>query len=294
MNAEYYSVRRLCPYRGIFQMVDVGIAYAYSEDGLSWRAFCKNLAGRYSRAGIWVEGEGGQLQNCSDSDTLIEALQNRPMLPFALQDTVELWLLNKNTGLPLALLDSERPSFPAQKVMDPTWYPCVLTDTSFRADCLATRDAARHAKAWPELHRDVLAKQVNQAARPLPAAQWFTRSSDGGGVGMEGLRVEAGQLGRQLNKTDFPELLLDEVWKEQTEAELVREYHAWQAPLLLAHSGLSRSTRVSLEQSACKFPAKLLEIYRLIPKFVDEQAIQVALVEARLERASRTIFLGTE
>ena len=217
------------------------------------------------------------------SDGRPEPARGLPTGPVTRRTSVALVL---NTGLPLALLDSERPSFPAQKVMDPTWYPCVLTDTSFRADCLATRDAARHAKAWPELHRDVLAKQVNQAARPLPAAQWFTRSSDGSGVGMEGLRVDAGQLGRRLNKSDFPELLLDEVWKEQTEAELVREYHAWQAPSLLAHSGLSQFTRMRLEQAACRSPAKLLEIYRLIPKFVDEQAIQVALVAARLERAS--------
>lgn len=279
MSAQYYSQRQLCPYRGMLHVIDVGHALAYTLDGEQWRARLR------SREGLWPVGgwlDAALVFSPADSAALMEAVDRRPPLPFPQADRVELWLLNKTTGRPLALLQTRRTASAADPPADAVWWPFLLGDMDFQAECLRAHDRARPSRAWPVAHRDVLARQVNAAARPYPRAQWFVRTRDGGGRGLDGLRLPAAFCGRTLGKEAFPELLVDEDWSGPTERALVREYHDWHAAALLTHLDLKRATRERLEAAACRRPEKLLEVFRLIPEFVDRTRLEIALVKARL------------
>ena len=85
---------------------------------------------------------------------------------------------------------------------------------------------------------------------------------------------------------DFPELLISEDWEDPTQQGLVADYHNWYASSLLAHQNISYETRQRLEQAACQRPTALLANYPLIPEIIDQEAIDVALVSARLMNAS--------
>jgi hypothetical protein len=100
------------------------------------------------------------------------------------------------------------------------------------------------------------------------------------------LRVDAAQIGQTLPRSAFPELLVDEQWDDARDARLIGEYHDWNAAQLLAHQPLARATRLRLEQAACRQPEKLLDPFPMIPEIIDEDAMKVALVQARLMRAS--------
>ena len=280
MQAAYYALRRFCPYQGVIQVVDVGGARAYSTDGRHWTVRLQSPNAR---------GLAGEQADASQTtaDDLMKALNDRPPLPFPQQDRVELWLLDKQTHLPLALVKTRRSIDEIDAVKDPSWRPFLSTTTGFQCAALAT-GAPRRASGpiTPARAQDVLERQVNLAARPLPRLQWFQRLDNGSGLGHSGMRVDEHLLGRHLPAEAFPELLVSAAWEDPTTHALVQDYHAWHAPLLLAHQNLSRATRDWLEQAAHRCPAKLLDNYAMFPEVLDKDAMQVALVSAKLIQAS--------
>ena len=58
------------------------------------------------------------------------------------------------------------------------------------------------------------------------------------------------------------------------------------AAFLLAHQNISPATRAWLESAACERPQKLLTNYAMYPQILDKDAMQVALVSAKLIQAS--------
>ncbi len=282
--AEYYSLRRLSPYLGVVQVIDVGTACAYSTTGKKWQVRSVNAYGRYRLTGIWDDYEN-DTQTVNTGDINI-ALHHHPKIPFPMRDHFELWLLRKETGLPLALLKTRRWEREMSKIEDPSWYPFLLENNNFVAQSLKSLETQRHPSAHPLRHRDVLERLVNNAARPLPSAQWFERHPDGSGTGHDGLRVAAAQIGQTLPRAVFPELLVDEQWDNTQDARLIAEYHDWNAAQLLAHQPLTHATRLRLEHAACRQPEKLLDPYPMIPEIIDEDAMKIALVQAHLMRAS--------
>lgn len=278
---EYYSLRRLSPYLGVVQVIDAGNACAYSTTGKKWQVRSVNAYGRYRLTGIWDDYEN-DTQTAGPGD-IHAALRHHPEIPFPMRDHFELWLLRKETRQPLALLKTRRWEREITKVEDPSWFPFMLENNSFVAECLKPMEAARHPAAHPLRHRDVLERLVNGAARPLPAAQWFERRADGSGIGHGGMRLDAEMIGRELPRAAFPELLVDEHWDAPQDARLIEEYHDWNAAQLLAHQPLSRATRSRLERAACRQPQKLLDTYAMIPEVLDEEAMKVALVQARIQ-----------
>jgi len=281
---RYYALRRLNPYRGVVQVVDVGEALALSYDGLIWHLRADDGYGWNRPIGVWVEGEGLKLGHAQEQAELLSALETRPALPFPLADQLELWLLNKETGLPMALLAAERPSRHSPQAIDPEWHPFVLSYTGFRSSTLAARDEGNPYAGTP--HRDTLSRLVNQAARPYAAAQWFRRNAEGGGEGLEGLRLEPGWQGRSLTAEAFPELIVSESWNNRLEQSVINDYHLWLAPLLLLLPSLSDATRERLEAAAIARPRWLLKAHRLLPKVVGADRLKAALVAAKLEAAS--------
>lgn len=278
-----YAYRRLNPYRGVVHVLDLDEASATTYDGRTWHLRAEDGQGWLRPVGVWVEGEGVSVGTRIPRE-LLAALETRPPLPFALADRLELWLLHKTDGYPLALLGSELPSRFHPAPIDPHWHPFALSYTGFRSDTLARREAA--VGLAEESHRDWLARAVNNAARPYPAAQWFLRRPDGSGEGRIGLRLPAEWQQRTLPAEAFPELLVRADWNNQLEQSVIRDYHTWLAPLLLLLPGLTDANRAWLEAAACRQPAWIARVHRLLPCVLDRARLNAALVAARLEAAA--------
>jgi hypothetical protein len=279
---RYFAYRRLNPYRGVVQIVETEQASAHSHDGLTWHLRGDDGYGWIRPTGIWVEGSGLQAGTLHQHEALLDALQQHPPLPFPRADSLELWLLDKDTGLPLALLDSGLPSRGTPRGGEARWQPFVLTFTGFHSRAL---EAAGIRFTGTTGHRDYLANLVNQAAKPAPAAQWFRRHKDGGGEGLGGHRVRPEWEGRTLGSEAFPQLLVRTEWNNLLEQSVIKDYHAWLAALLLPWPHIGDTTRRWLEEAACLRPQEMLKAYRLLPKMLAADRIQAALVAARLERS---------
>jgi len=283
LTARYYALRRLNPYRGVVQLVEAGDADARSLDGVTWHLRADDGQGWVRPVGVWVEGEGLKAGVGHRYPELLAALEQRPALPFTLADSVELWLLDKEAGRPLALLDAQLPSRHRHGLAELHWIPFALTYRGFHSTALAERVTnSAHAPR----HRDYLERQVNGCARPYAAAQWFRRRPDGSGEGLTGYRLAKGWQGRMLEKAEFPELLVSENWNSRLEKSVIRDYHAWLAPFLLCWPGLSDPTRAGLETMAWQRPRWLAQVYRLLPKVLDQAGLNATLVAARLEQAA--------
>ncbi len=283
MYPSYYALRRVNPYRGVVQAVDIGSASAHSFDGVTWHLRADDGYGWVRPVGVWEAGVGlklGQPQGLAD---LIAALETQPVLPFPIVDLYELWLLDRESGLPLALLATQRGGIEGAAKSLSEWHPFALSYTGFHSPTLAQRDAiARNASTG---HRDVLARMVNQAARPHPMTQWFKRGQDGIGEGMGGLRLPYEWRARHVDAADFPELLVRETGSSRLERSVISDYHRWLAPLLLLWPRLSLATRTRLELEACDKPQWLARVYRLLPCRVNAALLQAGLVAARIEQA---------
>jgi hypothetical protein len=216
----------------------------------------------------------------------MEALNDRPTLPFRQEDRVELWLLHKVTQLPLALIKTRRSLDEIDEVKDATWRPFLTRDSGFTSNVSACRAEVQQTSYGQSRAQDALERQVNMAARPLPIVQWFQRQPQGGGIGHGGLRVTDELRRRYLPREAFPELLVDVHWTEPAERTLVEDYHRWHAAYLLAHQNISIHTRAWLEDAAYKRPEQLLTNHAMYPEVLNEDAMQVALVSAKLMQSS--------
>jgi hypothetical protein len=287
MYPTYYALRRVNPYRGVVHYVDIGEAVAHTFDGVTWHLRADDGYGLVRPVGVWEEGVGLKLGQPAGLDDILAALETRPALPFPIFDTHELWLLDRESGLPLALLAAQRGNVKPADQIDSEWYPFALSYTGFHSAALARRDTV--ALQASDAHRDVLARLVNQVARPQAMTQWFMRGQDGVGKGMPGRRLPYEWRAREVAAEDFPELLVREHWESRQNSRLeqsvISDYHRWLAPLLLLWPRLSPATRARLEIEACEKPQWLARVYRLLPTMLNPAQIQAGLVAARLEQA---------
>jgi len=280
MYPRYYALRRVNPYRGVMQVVDVGEAVAHSFDGLTWHLRADDGYGLVRPVGVWEEGAGLRLGQADQAADLIVALETRPALPFPIFDTWELWLLAHDSGEPLALLDAVRDDALRSEERDVQWHPFTLAYTGFQSTTLACEP-----KPSPDRHKEVLSRMVNHSARPHAVAQWFKRGQDGVGYGTGGVRVPAAWRNRVLPASAFPELLVQENWNNPLECSVIADYHAHLAPLLLQWPRLCETTRERLEALACETPQRVLRVHRLLPRVMNPARLNAALVAARLEQA---------
>jgi len=281
----YYGVRRLGPYLGVIQVIDVGDACAYSTNGRSWRIRQQTASGRFRWGVTEMPSDNPDEVRLVGADHLVEAFRRQPPVPFPIRDRFELWLLRHTDRRPLALLRTCYQASDVEAVSDPHWRPFLMTDTGFVSATLQAHEVSNPARRRPIPHRDQLESQVNVASRPMPSAQWFERLPDGGGRGLSGLRLNDDEAGRLLPLAAFPEMLVSEDWEDATQCGLVADYHDWYAASLLAHQNLSADTRRRLERAAYQRPKPLLASYPLIPEILDVDAIEVALVSAKLMNA---------
>lgn len=286
MYPRYYALRRVNPYRGVVAVVDVGDATAHSFDGHTWHLRADDGYGLVRPVGVWEEGAGWKAGRPEAAPDLIVALEAHPPLPFPFFDTWELWLLHRETGLPLAILNTAREGEPRSESREIQWLPFTPTYTGFRSAALLDREKRAMGVPGSDIsHRDMLARIVNHAARPHPMTQWFRRGQSGVGEGGGGARIPHEWRGRQLPAEYFPELLVQENWNSRLEQSVIADYHAWLAPLLLLWPRLTTATRARLEALACERPRWLVRVHRLLPQVVEPAQLNAALVAARLELA---------
>jgi hypothetical protein len=265
---EYYSLRRLNPYLGLIQVIDLGPVRAYCDDGNNWyvrRIF--DMEVHWHQYDPEAKVSRRQVQ---------QAIADHPELPFPRLDRYELWLLRKSDQQPLALLKSCRWAEEMGTVSDPHWYSPGGTQGDFYVEGLGAGSG----------HKQQLEQMIRWAAFPQPVVQWFQRHEDGSGTGLQGMRVDATLEGRRLPAEAFPELLISETWDTEEEAAMARGFHDWYAAALLAHPDLSDAARQRLERSVIRNPVPLLNNYHLLPRMIDKKRLEVAMVAARLMKNS--------
>lgn len=284
-DARYYSMRRFSPYQGTVQVVETAGFRAMSSDGLTWRVQFLKQRTRLSSYALWRADGSGNLIETGRTSEFIEALRNHPPLPFPPTDNLELWLLDVKQHRPLAILASTLSHINPPRAVDTVWHAALEGDDSFVAPSLSAV-GSHGVSPSPISHCEVLSRCVQKAAGPLDRAQWFRREQDGSGTGLHGNRLDAAQVGRKLERDEFPGLLLREEWDDEREKNLVHDYHDWQAPNLLTHRNLTHATRDRLEHAACRQAEKLYKIRHFLPEIVNTDLLNVAFVEAVIRRST--------
>jgi hypothetical protein len=224
-----FALRRLNPFLGTLQVLELPEARALSADGLLWHLELlarRHLAlplwddsgtagseARFFRFGSWSARGGltrlpvnsilGDQTGHPALTPLLRALERLPPLPFALADPLELWLLDADDQ-PLALVQSRRLQDPLPA--DPPLPWRALAATGGRPDGIAPAILDRAERA---------AALVRGAAGTPPQTQWLLRQADGAGQAQGGRHD-----GRRWPAAAFPELLVREHWVTPADQDL--------------------------------------------------------------------------
>jgi len=297
MQIECYAQRLLNPFRGVMHTIRYQSAEAITTDGIEWDIYVANdalldglgRAGRRAmisdiRYGHWSAEKGlkrGPLFPSDDFKRLehMGALVYEHLLkvhrevPFKFRDCFELWLLDSNHQ-PLALLHSVRTDSETDTKPPLDWRAGMAAQEQFRSTAIT--DLAEPAGVY-------LTRYVNSLSSGV--AQWFRRSDDGAGLGLHTLRGGDSLNGRVLDADAFPPLFIATAYMDAAHAQLVRDYHAWQAPWMLLLPHLDAPTRSALELAACQQAESVEKHCRLYPAMIDRAALQAARVEAALVRS---------
>lgn len=258
-----------------------------SVDGLSWQVRLNQEGSRYPTYGTWCPDKQGSFIETRHTAPFIEILESKPDLPFVAGDSMELWVLDTQEGLPLALISTILPRTDPPRLGDLSWEASLRPDDTFVAPSLLNGCTGLDSDDTLISHSEVFQRCLRVAMGNEPRAQWFLRDQAGNAIGFEGCRVEPEWVGRRLANDKFPELLVSEViWQRDQERELITDFHHWYAPDLLTHSNLTDKTRDRLERIACKSALSLYARRRVLPVIINRELIDQALVEAKIRYAS--------
>lgn len=298
-----YAQRRLSPFQGTVQVVEVADGRALSYDGWVWQIQLRaqqpiarpawgNVGAPQTsrplfRYGSWTQdGEIrrlplnpvlGDVSAYPALTALVAALTERPSLPFPRQDRFECWVVDRE-GRPVVLFASACEEATRELPPHPRWQASTPDEPAFRSAALAATagtDDKPHA-AW-------LVDTVSRFVGMPLSLQWFRREDDGSGSALDGKHLRPEWLARQLPASAFPPRLLRESWSDPLTAAVIQEYLTWQAPYLLMLAELSDTQRRLLEIQACRRPMLLMGVRRLLPSILDRELLDAALVRARLE-----------
>ena len=199
-------------------------------------------------------------------------------VPFVLKDHYELWLLDA-LYRPLALLASVLAETALDLDQAIEWRAGYTAAEHFSSAVM------REFSSVTEPAADYLTRYINHCAGNTPIAQWFRRTPDGSGVGLTCIGSASALEGRHIGAQDFPLLLLAGHGHDAVHAQLIADFHAWQAPYLLSLSHLDRATRQRLEQQARQQALAVEKHHRLYPTIIDQNGMNAALVEAVMRRS---------
>lgn len=301
MPVECYAQRLLNPFRGVMHTIRYASAEAVTLDGAHWDIYVSDdtlLAGlqvnRWMqitdiRYGSWSLEKGLKRGPLYPSDDFMRMEEMGAMVyehltrvhrdvPFVLKDHYELWLLDA-VCQPLALLASVL----AESALDLD--QAIEWRAGYTAAEHFTSAVMREFSTVTESAADYLTRYINHCAGNTPIAQWFRRTPDGSGVGLACIGSAATLEGRHIGAPDFPLLLLSAHGHDAAHAQLIADFHAWQAPWLLSLTQLDRDTRQRLEQQARQQALVVEKQHRLYPTIIDQIGINAALVEAVMRRS---------
>jgi hypothetical protein len=280
---EYYSIRRVNPFLGVTQVVRTADGRAISTNGVVWEIHLRaqmpaawgSLSQQqgepaYCRYGMWRPESGLSRVSRSSQDqedwqdraqVLVDIVESSlERLPFAMQDTCELWLQDQQQR-PLALLATRSPDEPEPRPLPKYWQGAL------------GREGIASQKRYPD--SQLLEEQVRQRAGSNIRREWYTRQQQMV-IDSRGNEYEAGYL---------PAYLLSLDWPEETEARLAGEYIQWIAPSLLTLQTLDTPERQYLEKVLYRQALSIEYHWRLFPSIIDETMVKASRVQARIQEA---------
>jgi hypothetical protein len=299
-----FSLRRLNPFNGILQVFTTGTARALSSTGIKWeiqilsdspQGLWANIpfAGRqFYTFGIWSRREGlrqvplNPLFNTRDmlwsAEQIIERLQlSLDDLPFPFADPYELWLLDEESGLPVALLESARNPQELSSKDVRRWIAAERGDFHFVSAHLSARGLPVNDGYNPRVHTSILEALVRRRGGQNHRRGWFLKQTDGNHASLE-----QGHPG--LAADDFPELPITLEWECSDDLALIEDYLAWKAPQLLLLPDLSPSLRERLEKLAVRHAEQIERFWRLFPEIHNKPLLKSARVEAKIRIANKS------
>ncbi len=303
MKLECYAQRLLNPLRGVMNIIAYQGAEAVTTDGVRWDIYVRatelveDLANSNKvqtsdiRYGSWSPQQGlkrGALYPSDDFKVLEHRgavvyehlLEQHRQVPFPLRDTLELWLLDTEDQ-PLGLLHSAVREEDIDLDCHIDWRAGQECRRKFRST--AMQELPKPADPLPGAGA-YLTRHINARAGASPRAQWFRRTLDGHGIGLHGVNLAPPLEQRTLARDDFPRFFLREQDISPAHERLIQDFLAWQAPWLLLLQDLPRDTRARFEELARSRALTVDKHYALYPEIVDEDALNIARVEAALRK----------
>jgi hypothetical protein len=306
MPVNCYSQRILNPFRGVMNIIAIGGADAVTIDGIHWTLYIHDdfdcptddpeeffeIEMPDIRFGDWDKKTGlkrspliasyhyNEIQAIGHA--LLDAVQKHAdQCPFAFEDKYELWLLDKNSSEPLALLDSVCHEKDIHTPDNLTWDAGIRCKQEFLTG---------HPLSQPHVNSaaELLNQIINQRAGTQPSAQWFYRDRFSYGKGLSGVNISAKFIGRELSARIFPKMLVQQQWQDESSQSLVDAFIHWLSPYLLVLDFLRDSQREKLEITAREHALLVEKMYPLYPKIINRRAIDAARVEAMLRRSVQT------
>ena len=274
MPARFYSRRRVSPFLGVMQVIEVGDGRAISVDGRHWELqllsqepiperVWGNIGPRPTRRRWFIYGRysgpdairrlpvSREVRDPSRHPALaqlLEALADKPNLPFPPADSHEAWLCDAD-GVPLALLTTAVDVAERDSRKPGAWVGLPATDTGF-------------------VSRSPLAEgQGNTASRALD--DLVKGAARGGEI-------------RWLQGDGLPALPWFRDWTVPEQQQLVDDYTAYVSPYLLTLQHLDNALREQLEQLAVQQLDLIEFVFPLLPAVLDPGRMEVARVKARL------------
>lgn len=285
---RHYAVRRVNPFRGVMQVIEAEQGRALSCNGIVWEILVSARQGStvdsisdgdskktYYRFGMWSKVHGlmkrsnspvadqDYFELMSKCESLVEYLrQHHHQLPFELEDSLELWLFDKDDQHPLALLSSLKPGADLPSPEPEDWSACNSANGS------------PSQRRFPQARE--LEAQVSKRAGLNINKYWIKRLPGGDG------NLENSD--RSISADRFPILLLDESWENEEEQQRVREYIKWIAPSLLTLQHLDKAIRGRLENNLHVQAISIEHHRHLYPAILDQKLLKAARVQSRIEQ----------
>lgn len=305
-DARCYATRLLNPFQGVAQIVETEQARAISIDGVNWRVQIRSeiyktpwstlaIPAQYDRYfvyGVWSQQDGlarvpihpslyQEHVEQSAHDLLAQVSPGSRQVPFPLQDTIELWLMDAAGKQPVALIGSRVPGEEMPQNKQLHWYAAKNADTPFMSEAFAAEQARDTIKSPTQ---DILHRVIKQHCQQPFQALWIERRADGSGSVLYNHAGKSQWRDELLAAELFPSCLLDEHWQDPQARQLVADYLNWQAPLLLMLP-LRPQRRGELEQQAQQRPLSVHTYHRLYPDVIDQALLNKVLVEAVMRKA---------
>lgn len=261
------------------QVIAIEHGEAESMDGINWVLYVNHedivshTGMSEIRYGSWSDHQGLKLSMVRGTDTsdiieqvgrqLVRAvMKHSAEVPFRLNDRFECWLLTTDHK-PLALIDSTDTAAGKRAFTSPVWHPGTAAFDSFDS---VHGDAKR------------LQQLINRRAGERAGTVWLERQKTARGYCGDGVTG----TGEMVPACELPASMLLQQWDDASDAALLADYLAWQAPWLLQLDYLDDATRAGFEQLAWKRPVLCAQQYRLFAKVIDRQQLKVTRVKARL------------